>query len=87
MSKPVITAVHWHAYRACQEIGFFNMLDYEHWSELWNRLPRIEWPFHKLTKEEWFEILNNYSQYKEKYEDSIKNCIDNDADMGGIQTP
>lgn len=83
MSKPVITAAHWHTYRACQEIGFENMCDYDAWQKMW-LLPKIEWPFLKLTKEEWFEIMKNYSQYKEKYEDSIKNRIDNDANLGGL---
>ena len=83
MSKPVITAAHWHTYRACQEIGYENMCDYDAWQKMW-LLPKIEWPFLKLTREEWLEIMKNYSQYKEKYEDSIKNRIDNDANMGGL---
>lgn len=89
MSKPVITAEHWMTYRACQEIGFFNMLDYESWANLWSRLPSIEWPFGKLTRDEWFEIIKNYTYYKKQFkkyeEDAKENCPHWGAGIDDIQ--
>lgn len=90
MSKPIITKRNWVTYRACQRIGFFNMLDYEGWSNLWNKLPRIEWPFGKLTRDEWFEILNNYSHYKELFNnenDDKETCPNCGTDLDDFQNP
>lgn len=62
MSKPKgrqvskILYSHWCSYCECQRLGYYNMLDYESWAGL---------TF--LNKDEWFEIINNYNYYLEKF--------------------
>ena len=57
MNKPEITKEKFEEYRRWQRLGFYNMLDYNSWRT-----------HTTLTEDEWFEIVNNYSQYKEQFE-------------------
>lgn len=57
MNKPVITKEKFGEYRVWQGIGYYNMLNYDSWKE-----------HTTLTREEWLEIINNYSKYLEMYE-------------------
>lgn len=43
-------------YRKCQDIGLFNMLDWESW-----RYGTT------LTEKQWWEAIKNYKYYKQKY--------------------
>lgn len=52
-----ITKNKFEEYERWRKLGFFNMLDYDSWQT-----------HTTLTREEWFEILNNYSQYKKQFD-------------------
>lgn len=52
----MITKEQFEDYLSCQKSGRFNMLDYNSWS-----------PHTNLTKDEWFEIIRNYSELYDKY--------------------
>ena len=51
-----ITKEQWDEYRGVQDSGMFNMFD-----------PQAR-AMTDLTKEEWIEIIQNYSELKNKYE-------------------
>lgn len=56
--KPEITKEKFEDYLYCQEIGYWNMFDYNSYKD--NDIT-------SLTKEEWKEIIKNYSFYKKKF--------------------
>lgn len=47
-------------YRRCQNLGYFNMLDYESWK-----------PYTTLTRDEWMFIIQNYDYLRRSYEKDI----------------
>lgn len=51
-----ITADKFSEYRRCQELGYFNMLEYTKWQ-----------PFTTLTECEWFQIITNYDNYLKEF--------------------
>lgn len=53
-----ITKEKWQDYRRCQELGYWNMYDYTSYAQ--HKLT-------KLTKDEWLEIIKNYSKYAAQY--------------------
>lgn len=43
-------------YVHCQNVGYFNMLDYDSWRD-----------FTSLSRGKWFEIIKNYERYEKMY--------------------
>lgn len=43
-------------YVRCQNIGYFNMLDYDSWKD-----------FTSLSRKKWHEIIRNYDRYEQMY--------------------
>lgn len=51
-----ITKEKFQEYISLQNDGMFNMLDYNSYK-----------PYTNLSRQEWFEIISNYSKYKEQF--------------------
>lgn len=51
-----ITKEQFAEYRRCQQLGYFNMFDYNSWSN-----------FTTLSKSQWISIISNYTTLAAKY--------------------
>lgn len=51
-----ITKEQFEEYLRCQELGYYNMFDWTSWSRITT-----------LTKEQWVDIMTNYTYYKKKF--------------------
>lgn len=52
----VISKQDFKEYVNCQNLGYFNMLDYDSWKN-----------YTFLTKEKWYHIIRNYTHYHKMY--------------------
>lgn len=52
----IISKRDFNEYVRCQNLGYFNMLDYDSWQH-----------YTFLNKETWFYIINNYNRYNKMY--------------------
>lgn len=51
-----ITKEQFEEYRRCQQLGYYNMLDYGSWSRITT-----------LSKSQWISIISNYTTLASKY--------------------